>query len=209
MEKSQKIFLGILGFVIIASLSLYFITFHGSISNETTDWIAFGNFIAGIATLINVAVFVWLTLSISKSDENSREKDRKNQKDIIVSQLRYDDLKLLTTYLSEVTNLDRSILNYGKLAHLCYCITVFRKSRHHLFPIIKTDQIANEFDKLCKLLNRMSEILRDSTGLDQDGIPNKTPSLIPQEYKNLLTQFQDLSARIISEFEEFIIRAIS
>ncbi len=209
MEKSQKIISLLLALGIGASLTLYFITFNAGLSKETNDWMAFGNFIAGIASILNVVVFVWLTISIQKSDENSKEKDRKNQKDIIVSQLRYDDLKLLNSYLSEATNLDQSILNYGKLAHLSYSIQVFRKSRHHLFPIINDEPISSDLEELCKLLNRMSSILRDSAGLDENGIPCKDRSLVPSEYRTILTQYQDLSAKVIAEFERFIVSEIS
>ena len=209
MENSQKIISLLLTLVIGTSLTLYFITFNAGLSQETNDWMAFGNFISGISALLNVVVFVWLTISIQKSDENSRKKDRKNQQNIIVSQLRYDDLKLLNSYLSEATNLDKSISNYGKLAHLSYCIQVFRKSRQHLFPIIRTNPISSDLEELCKMLNRMSAILRDSAGLDENGIPCKAVTLTPIEYKTILAQYQDLSAKVIAEFEQFIVSDIS
>ena len=103
----------ILGLSIAISSILYFITFHYGISSNTDNWIAFGNYFGGIASLLNVINFTWLTIVINTSDEKAKLRDREHQAKIIKSQLRFDELKWLISQFNSVSQVAPSIKNMG------------------------------------------------------------------------------------------------
>lgn len=113
----------ILGLSIAVSSILYFITFHSGISSNPNDWMAFGNYFAGIASLLNVIVFTWLTIVINTADEKTKLRDRQHQAAIIKSQLRYDELKWLIAQFNMVYQADvPSMIKFGKLRTLVFLL---------------------------------------------------------------------------------------
>ena len=57
-------------------LCLYFWKFHNGFSTNQDDWGNFGSYICGIASIFNVIIFTWLTISIQRAgDENLLQND--------------------------------------------------------------------------------------------------------------------------------------
>lgn len=197
----------ILGLSIAVSSILYFITFHSGISSNPNDWMAFGNYFAGIASLLNVIVFTWLTIVINTADEKTKLRDRQHQATIIKSQLRYDELKWLIAQFNMVYQADvPSMIKYGKLADISFSVNSFMQSRSRLFPILNEESIQRKFLQMCVILNDISVILRNSAGLDENGIPVREPDkLITSEYKKKLSDFHSLRNELINILESYIL----
>ena len=197
----------ILGLSISISSIIYFIAFHHGISSDPNHWIAFGNYFGGIASLLNVVIFTWLTIVINTSDEKAKLRDREHQARIIKSQLRYDELKWLIAQFNRVSQADPSIIKYGKLADTSFSINSFMQSRSELFPILHEESLQRKLLKMCCLLNDLSRILRDSAGLNEDGIPVREPDkIISPEYKHKLSEFHSLRIELIAIFESYILK---
>lgn len=196
----------ILGLSISISSILYFITFHHGISSNPNDWMAFGNYFGGIASLLNVIIFTWLTIVINTSDEKAKLRDRQHQAKIILSQLRFDELKWLISQFNSVSQAVPYITKYGNLADISFSINSFMQSRTELFPILKEEPILRKLLNMCKILNDMSRILRTSAGLNEDGIPTREPDkILPLEYTQKLSEFHSLRIEIINIFETYIL----
>lgn len=59
---------------------------------------------------------------------------------------------------------------------------------------------------MCVILNDISVILRNSAGLDENGIPVREPDkLITSEYKKKLSDFHSLRNELINILESYIL----
>jgi hypothetical protein len=71
-------------FAVICSLLLlfgplvpYFIVFHSAFSNIVQDWAAFGNYLTGISSLLNVIVLISITVLLHNIDATNRNNELK------------------------------------------------------------------------------------------------------------------------------------
>jgi hypothetical protein len=209
MNKSNVYIITFLAIAIIVSGLSYLCIFHAGLSHDGNDWVTFGTFFSGIASLLNVIVFVWLTITIQESDKKSKERDRDNQKRIILSRLRYDELQNLSSLLNQVTDFEPRIDNWGKLSHISYSLNSFFQSRKALFPILNDDKFNSQCVDLCKLINDISKILRTSGGFNEKGLKVSGPTPVPPQFSISLVKYQNQRIEIISKFEQFIIDDIS
>lgn len=78
ITKRKYIYYAAIALVIALTFGIYFFTFHGSISDDSNVWSNFGNYINGLLTplltIINIAVFIELTIAISQLEEQRSEK---------------------------------------------------------------------------------------------------------------------------------------
>lgn len=204
--KSRITIIVILVVTLITAGSLYFWKFHYGLSSETNDWIAFGNYISGIATLLNVLVFVWLTYEINNLDNRERKRDRETQQIMIKTQMRHDELKWLISQLNQVSECEPSIFKYGKLSNISLIINSFLHSRKKLFPILNEEDVQHHFHDVCNLLNEMSNLHRKAAGCDENGLPECPPNFtLTDDFKTLLKKFHDKRNTVIDLMENYII----
>lgn len=146
MKKKYWIIV-VVGVILVINFGLYFSVFHNGLSHDQNDWIAFGNYFAGISGILNVIVFVWLTIWINSSDEKSRERDLQHQETIIKAQLRFEELHWLINQFNKVTEIEISVIHYGKVSEIAFTINSFLQSRTNLFPILAEDSTRKLFVK--------------------------------------------------------------
>lgn len=80
----------ILGFVVLVLLPVifYMCYFNGGISSEHGRWAEFGDYIAGIAGILNVIAFVVLTVSLHNIERHRKESNKKIELDREDSRIR-------------------------------------------------------------------------------------------------------------------------
>jgi len=80
----------ILGFVVLVLLPVifYMCYFNGGISSEHDRWAEFGDYIAGIAGILNVIAFVVLTVSLHNIERHRKESNKKIELDREDSRIR-------------------------------------------------------------------------------------------------------------------------
>ena len=90
----------ILGVCILAFLVPYMYCFSGGVSTEHTRWAEFGNYIAGIAGLLNIIAFVGLTIVIHITEKERGERSlRFRAEELVIKKLQVQQDKFNELYI--------------------------------------------------------------------------------------------------------------
>lgn len=104
-NKKYFYYAAILLFLAIA-LGIYFYMFHGDLSEDSYIWSNFGNYINGfltpLLTIINIIVFIELTIAISKIEDHRSEKALENEKKLLLMQLRKQELDIFVKQTNRI-----------------------------------------------------------------------------------------------------------
>lgn len=209
MKKLLLIIGSILAVVIFASMLLYFCFFNGSFSENPNDWAAFGGYIGGLAAVLNVVVFVWLTSIIQKEDEDAKSRELLHRQSLVITQIRQDELRHLADVLSDATKVNLFNPQFYKFSNTRVYIMTFRDSYKVLFPILNEESFSTNIDKMCHVLNTMSGMAMESAGFDKKGKKVSDPKPLPNDFGWLEKSFQDLKIKILSELEQDILNNIT
>ena len=96
LRKNSYILIIFVLTIFLCTIIPYFLTFNSfKFSIESSDWDAFGSYISGILSVINLLIFIYLTFYISRLDEKRSEFERTLQKAIVITQFRLTELALL------------------------------------------------------------------------------------------------------------------
>ena len=205
-----KIPIVVLVLSVIVSVGLYFYTFHYGLSKQPNDWMAFGNYLSGIAGLLNVIVFVWLTYEINALNNKEKERDRKHQEAVIKTKMRYDEFKWLVEQLNQVTSGKLSVLKYGELYSISLAINSFMETKELLFPFLKDKMVKKKFLEICNIINNLGNLLKKAAGCNEQGLPVNPPDFtLTQDFKNNLSDFHTKRNELIQIMETFILENIS
>ena len=129
MKQSQNYLIILIFSGILIGIGLYFSEFHYSLSKESSKWADFGSYLAGISTLANMIVFVLLTITIQKANNSSKEQDRKHQKNLILTQLRYDEVKSLSSELDNPAHTELGTYQHLKFYNANSSLLAFMRSQ--------------------------------------------------------------------------------
>ena len=92
MRKYRHVIYIIIGLLLIGTLFLYVWFYHNGISNNISDWSAFGNYFSGFMmpflTIANIVVFIELTIAISDYEGKRSVKEMEQQKALLIMQFR-------------------------------------------------------------------------------------------------------------------------
>lgn len=214
-----KIFVSVV--ITLFLIAIYFIRFNGSLSDNSQDWANFGSYCSCIVTFLNVYIFYQLTLSIqllnkrlkekeSKEQILSQERERKHQKNLILTDLRYRELKLLSEVLSDFTPSSMNKLPHSNFIKADFAIRAFANEKTNLFPFLKDSDnpIFNKINKLCEILMELTKIVNASMGNNEIGVPVSGPHPLPKEYNESMNKYITLKIEILTEIEKFIIAEI-
>lgn len=190
-------------------IGLYFYTFYGVLSDNQSDWAAFGSYIGGIAAIVNVGVFVWLTLAIKSAGDEERVKERKHQRDLILSQMRQEELRNFANILNDATVIEIDKLQGFKFLNASGYILAFMQCFKNLFPILKDGDFIQELTDICKILTAMRKISMECAGFDENGIMVPEPKPLPSSFIDHNRKYQELKIKVISRLEEYIIDNIN
>lgn len=193
----------------ISAICLYFIKFGGGLSTAQSDWASFGSYLAGVAAVVNIAVFIALTITIQNAGDKQREKDKKHQKNLILTQLREAELSTLSKILNDATDLTLNEFQHFRIIRANRCLQTFNGSRSNLFPIIKTEDVQNTILNLITTMNKIQKELIRISGLNDAGIPVSPPLPVDTTlFKTLITDFDTLKYSFISQLEQFTLDQI-
>ncbi len=206
--KHPLLFISIVACILTVSISLYFVKFHYGFSDLPNDWAVFGNYISGLSAITNVIVFVWLTMTIQKANDFSKERDREHQKRLILTQLRYDEFNSLSKELNSPLFNELATFQHIRIFNMNSLLLAFLRSQTKLFPILKDENVVQKVLQLSAVLDSIGKICAECAGLDQNGIPAGKPKLLPDEFKVKMEEYIQLKAEFISEMEGYIISEI-
>ena len=96
IENKRYLYYAAIFLFVVIVFGIYFRMFHGELSDDSYIWSNFGNYINGflspLLTIINIIVFIELTIAISKIEEHRSEKALENEKQLLLMQLKKQEL---------------------------------------------------------------------------------------------------------------------
>lgn len=163
--KGEKFlfFVGIPILTILLINLLYYFNFHGSgISKSTTVWGEYGSYISGVTSILNLIVFIFLTVFVARLGEANNKRQLDIQKKLLLSQFRYSELlkiqeKINKEYeIIEVSDLKifkDSLLKLGKN------IDSFIVEKATLFPALDSQMNITIRDNIITGINSISKVI--------------------------------------------------
>lgn len=161
-------------------------TFVGtSLSEQITDWGAFGSYFSLVISAANLAVFVYLTTYIASLEENRHIVEQRSQRLIAISHIRQAEIDNISQHLNSMFE------NYGTepKSTILRNITVssfhlknFIDEKHYLFPVVRHSRIIEfhgNFQKHCgEMIALVDEFYQkeqfdELTDTEEDIIGNK------------------------------------
>jgi hypothetical protein len=160
MIRKNLIFVGIclLIFTMIPAF-IYMINFKGLyISDLSSDWGTFGDFIGGITNpiigIVNVLVLVYLTLKISEIDNNNKIKEQENQINDKLDEIRLIGFKELNSLFLKTMRILASIDQIEEAD----CVGLKFEFHSIIHPYIDLFKTFNDESRINELGNRFLKI---------------------------------------------------
>ena len=208
--KSAFILIGIiiiLSIVIFGMITFpFFLNFKNSmISDNAQDWGDFGGFIAGITSIINLSVFIILTIYISRLSSASKDKQIQTQKKTLISQFRQTEINKLNDELDRAftfTGNERKGELINIYIQVSIYLTNFQNQKQYLFPILKDKVVENRINLLLEKYDQLSLIIDEIHG--KENIEN-------EKQKKLETKIQFtvmMKNEIIEALQKFVLEEL-
>lgn len=209
IKKFATTFIGIITISSIAIFLLiglpYFTQFKQSqISNSTQDWGAFGSYISGIAAILNLLVFIILTIYIAKLGNANSKEQVVSQKKIIISQFRQAEIDKINDQLDAAFRF-KGNESKGELINIYTTVSIyltnFLNQKKYLFPILNDNLLKNRIDILLSRYSQMATIVEEIHGVPVEKIEE-------EKNKKLETKIQfsiSIKNEIIDILQQFIL----
>lgn len=219
MNKVINITILIIILIVGFSISLYFWCFNYGLSNTQSDWAAFGGYIGGIAAILNVGVFIWLTLAIKQAGESQKQKEIEHQKNLnareleyqkklILAQIRQKELENFIDIVNKAFIIDASIFKVNITSPISAAIIhleSFLLCKGLLFPIDEDSVLFDKIAALHGLLSAYSKDAREYFGVNNpEGTSKPYPFGHEQEYEAMTK----LKGEVFSLMQEYIINEL-
>jgi hypothetical protein len=209
IKKFATTYIGIITISSIAIFLLiglpYFTQFKQSqISNSTQDWGAFGSYISGIAAILNLLVFIILTIYIAKLGNANSKEQVVSQKKIIISQFRQAEIDKINDQLDAAFRF-KGNESKGELINIYTTVSIyltnFLNQKKYLFPILNDNLLKNRIDILLSRYSQMATIVEEIHGVPVEKIEE-------EKNKKLETKIQfsiSIKNEIIDILQQFIL----
>ena len=130
--KRRYLYYVAIAFVVAFTFGLYFYTFHGRISDDSSVWSNFGNYINGLLTplltIINIAVFIELTIAIYQLEEQRSEKALENEREVLLMQLRKQEIDTFIQQMNRLNNYSSREEHIESVQQIWYYLQDFEKT---------------------------------------------------------------------------------
>jgi hypothetical protein len=151
------------------------------ISNNSQDWGAFGSYISGLTSIINLAVFIILTIYVARLGDTNSDKQIIAQKKILISQFRQNEINLLNDQLDKAFNFT-GYERKGELINTYNSVSIFLTNflnqKKYLFPILKDEIVENKIKILLDKYDQLALIVDEIHGVPESEIESwKTEKL--------------------------------
>lgn len=193
------------------TISLYFLIFHDGLSNNQDDWGNFGAYIGGIASIFNVIIFTWLTISIQKAGDEERKNDREHSKLLLITHIRKEEIINLERVLNDVLQItDLYLPTFYKFQNARSYLLNYAQSHNTLFPILNDKYVQQIIIEASDRLEIMRVEAMKSLGYDANGI-KITDEITPisNTFTDASKEFQRLKIALISKLEGYIVNQIN
>ena len=169
--------------VIVLVVGFYFYHFNGSISQDSSSWSNFGNYINGVLmpvlTVINIYVFIKLTTEISKleerrsenamSKENERiEREMQHEREMLLLQLRKQELDVFIKQMNRIFDNSSDSISIESLQQVSDYLKSFGETGLKWFKLENYEITKNEINSMWVKLNRYIYNIQDNKAFDEE-----------------------------------------
>lgn len=182
-------------FVLLLFLFPYY-NIRNEIFLDNNTFSSIGSYISGIVSVLNLCVFIYLTMLISKYDKVKNLKEIHTQKIIIQSQFRQTELDKLIEIIEKpfdtdgISSREKSMFRIAKASSV---LNSFLNQKQYLFTIIKDEKYRNLGSVVIETFEEMLMILEE----------NK-PEMIT-ELENLFLRYEKQKNELIHSLQAFIL----
>ena len=155
--------LGIILFIIILIiLAIYWKVFHNGLSYNSDDWGNFGSYFNGllapILTIVNIFVFIGISMKLSALDDKRAERETEGQKNMILMQFRKKEIERFEMVLNQaLIPSSQFVISKDALARPIVLadmyLHTFLKSKLNLFNLTTGSEITQLISELKRELN--------------------------------------------------------
>ena len=194
MKKYSTLMLSLIVIaILLIGLIPYTLTFYNSrLSTNPNDWGAFGGYVSGILGVINLFIFIFLTIYISRLDVQRGDSGRILQKKITITQFRQSELCTLDKKLDEVFEMNGTEEKYivlNRLTNTVLLLTNFINQKAYLFPILNEEKQKQQALNLLEKLNQFQDTVVKLYGNDLDAESQKKLEIKLQAYIFMKNEF--------------------
>jgi len=187
-----------LGIILLIALVLgvYWQVFHDGLSNNSTDWGNFGSYFNGVLTpilsIINILVFVSISMKLSMLDDKRADRESQGQNDLMLMQFRKIEIDNFEKVMDEalVPSLHYVISKEALARPIVLAdmyLQTFLKSKLSLFNLSEGDEITLSLSKLKNEINCYHKKFIGDKNLDGNDIANllELKSIIVRGLQNI------------------------
>ena len=154
-------------------LFLYFHMFHGALSDDSYIWANFGNYINGLLTpfltIVNIIVFVKLTMTIDKTEEQRSAKALETEKQLLLLQLRKQELDNFARHMIKLEDYSTREEGVKVIPPVIYYLEVFEKTGLKYFDLKDNhEHVALLLRSFCFRLNEYVDMLKNDKEFDEE-----------------------------------------
>ena len=152
IENKKYLYYAAIFIFVLIVFGIYFCMFHGNLSDDSYIWANFGNYINGflspLLTIINIIVFIELTLAISTLEEHRSEKTLENEKKLLLMQLRKQELDIFVKQTNRIYDGHTIEERVETLRQVSDYLSSFGKTGFKWFSIEDKNQTKRKLDFL-------------------------------------------------------------
>ena len=191
--------------VLILLLTPYILMFKNhSLSTDTNEWGSFGSYLSGIISVMNLIIFIYITLYITKIDDNRSNLEIRTQKLLTLTQFRQNELEKLTNELSKAIDSDGteelSAIVYRQTSASIY-LTNFFNQKSYLFPVLRNPKYFDLQDKISNTITEMLVLVEKNHG-------KKVEEKELEKLEKKFVEYHDLKSDLIHDLQVFIINEL-
>lgn len=160
--------LKILGLTILLFIFIcipYYLQFREfGISRNTASWGEYGSYIAGVSSVLNLVIFVYLTIYVARLGNLNNKTQIITQKKIIISQFRQTELEKLSDQLDQAftyIGMEEKESIIFKFSNSAKYLTNFMNQKKYLFPIIENQDIQTNVENILNKHNQFIGIIEE------------------------------------------------
>lgn len=198
-----KILLTLVGISVLINIPFFANFYSSAISKNTGDWGAYGSYISGIISILNLVVFIFLTIYVAKLGKANSKTQIDSQRKIMLAQLRQSELNKLIEVLDNsflITPIKTDKIESLIELHSVTAIKLdnFTKYQKFIFPILNENTVINDFASLINTYDYLNESL---ITWKNEPAQNKT---IHEDFINALI----LKDKLIEILQEYILNEL-
>ena len=172
IENKRYLYYAAIFLFVALVFGIYFSMFNGNLSDDSYIWSNFGNYINGfltpLLTIINIVVFIELTIAISNIEEQRSEKALKNERQLLLMQLRKQEIDTFVKQTDRILEGKTKEEKIESLQQVADYLTSFNETGFKWFNIEDNDNTKFKISHLAVCLRTLQYDLEGNLSSQKD-----------------------------------------